>query len=323
MIFQLGFMGDFTNAKIRQYVMENTKIDFIEAFPERDNENKRVFKEVKMSVCILGATKRRMAETYKFPVRIHHDNFVDVNNEAMFISYKDVKSIDESYHAIPLIKKYELPIFLKMTDGCKRMSYFSKCYTGEVDISLDRQFITTSKSDSVMLRGAQVQKYYITNDISQGDILYLKEVEYLEKNTGVRSRHHEQRRIVMQGITGINEKWRLKMTMAYPPYFCANSVNYLRPSNEDDFDYYILGVLNSKLLNWFFAKLNTNSNVNGYEIDGLPIKIGTKDQQKKIKQLVRELMESLDDFKLKEIDDIVYSIYGISETEIPIIEGQF
>lgn len=84
-----------------------------------------------------------------------------------------------------------------------------------------------------------------------------------------------------------------------------------------------MGVLNSKLLNWFFAKLNTNSNVNGYEIDGLPIKIGTKDQQKKIKQLVRELMESLDDFKLKEIDDIVYSIYGISETEIPIIEGQF
>ena len=47
-------MGDATNSKIRQFVMENTQVDFIEAFPERDIESKRVFKEVKMSVCILG-----------------------------------------------------------------------------------------------------------------------------------------------------------------------------------------------------------------------------------------------------------------------------
>lgn len=321
LIFQLGFMGDYTNAKIRQYVMENTKIEFLEAFPERDNESKRVFKEVKMSVCILGAAKQHVPEDYKFPVRIHRDNFVDVNNEAMMISYKDVKSIDESYRAIPLIRKHELPIFLKMTDGCFRMSKYSKCFTGEVDISLDRQFITTSDQGSAMLRGAQVQKYFLTNDISQGDILYLKEDGYLEKNSGERSRHHERRRIVMQGITGINEKWRLKMTMAPHPYYCANSVNYLRPSTEDDFDYLILGILNSKLLNWYFAKLSTNSNVNGYEIDGLPIKIGTTEQQETIKRLVHEVMKNLDEERLREIDEIVYSIYGISEAEIPIIEG--
>ena len=201
------------------------------------------------------------------------------------------------------------------------MSEYSKCYTGEVDISLDKDYITTSDTDNLMLRGAQVQKYYITNDISQGDILYLKAEGYLSKNSGERSRHHEQRRIVMQGITGINEKWRLKMTMAEPPYFCANSVNYLMPSKDNDFDYFILGLLNSKLLNWYFAKLSTNSNVNGYEIDGLPIKEGTEEQQSRIKSLVKDLLEKSDDAKIKEIDEIVYSIYGITEYEIPIIEG--
>lgn len=49
--------------------MENTQVDFIEAFPERDIESKRVFKEVKMSVCILGATKRKVPSSYKFSVR--------------------------------------------------------------------------------------------------------------------------------------------------------------------------------------------------------------------------------------------------------------
>lgn len=321
LIFPLAFMGDFTNAKIREFVMNNTQIDFIEAFPERDIESKRVFKEVKMSVCILGATKHKVDSSYKFSVRIHQDKYVDENNEAMYISFDDVKAIDNEYFSIPLIKQHELSIFLKMTSDCKRMADYCKCYTGEIDISLDKEYITTSDTDDIMLRGAQVQKYFITNNISQGDILYLKADKYLSKNTGSRSRHHERRRIVMQGITGINEKWRLKMTMVYPPYFCANSVNYLMPSTENDFDFYILGLLNSKLLNWYFAKLSTNSNVNGYEIDGLPVKIGTDEQRMEIIDLVKDLLIQGNDEKIKRIDEIVYSIYEITEYEIPIIEG--
>ena len=77
------------------------------------------------------------------------------------------------------------------------------------------------------------------------------------------------------------------------------------------------------MLNWYFAKLSTNSNVNGYEIDGLPIKLGTNEQQIRIKKLVHELLDAPNDndSKQKEIDEIVYAIYGISENEIPIIEG--
>lgn len=321
LIFPLAFMGDLTAANIRQYVMENTRIDFLEAFPERDIESKRVFKEVKMSVCILGATKKKVAETYAFPVRINRDKYVDENNDIMKISYRDVKTIDDNSYTIPLIKQRELHIFLKMTENCKRMADYSKCYTGEIDISLDKQYISTSPEDELMLRGAQVQKYYITNDISQGDILYLKGDGYRQKKGGARSEHHNLRRIVMQGITGVNEKWRLKMTMAYPPYYCANSVNYLLPTKENDFDYYILGLLNSKLLNWYFSKISTNSNVNGYEIDSLPIKIGNEKQCNEIKTLVKALLEKEDDTKVRRIDDLVYEIYGITEYEVPIIEG--
>ena len=105
----------------------------------------------------------------------------------------------------------------------------------------------------------------------------------------------------MQGITGVNEKWRLKMTMAQPPYFCANSVNYLIPDMTDDFDYFILGILNSKLLNWYFAKLSTNSNVNGYEIDGLPIKMGTVEQRNEIIQLLVNYFNLMTKLKSKRL----------------------
>ena len=92
-------------------------------------------------------------------------------------------------------------------------------------------------------------------------------------------------------------------------------------NTENDFDYFILGVLNSKLLNWYFAKLSTNSNVNGYEIDGLPIKQGSKYQQDEIIKLVKEMLKKVDENKQKRINEIVYSIYGITESEVSIVES--
>jgi len=121
--------------------MENTKIDFLEAFPERDSESKRVFEEVKMSVCILGATKEKVNTNYKFPVRINKCNYVDENNEIMNISYDEIKIIDDDNNSIPLIKQHELDMFIKMTKDSKRMVEYSKCYTGEIDISLDKKYI--------------------------------------------------------------------------------------------------------------------------------------------------------------------------------------
>lgn len=89
----------------------------------------------------------------------------------------------------------------------------------------------------------------------------------------------------------------------------------------DDFDYFILGILNSKLLNWYFAKLSTNSNVNGYEIDGCQLRWEPLSKEMKLFNWIGELLQSYDEIKVKEIDDIVYQIYGITEYEKPIIEG--
>lgn len=321
LIFPLAFMGDSTNSMLRRFIMENTRIDFLEAFPERDNANTRVFKEVKMSVCILGATKTKVDSSYKFGVRINRDKYVDDNNSVMYISYNEIDVIDGEKHSIPIIQEHELPIFLKMSKDCKRMSEYSKCYTGEVDMSLDKKYITTSDKDALMLRGAQVQKYYTTNDISQGEIFYLRDESFLQNNRGERSEHHNRKRIVMQGITGINEKWRLKMTMINPPYFCANSVNYLIPPVDNDLDYFLLGVLNSKLINWYFSKQSTNSNVNGYEVDGIPIKEGTKAQQLEVISAVKKVLNNPEDVgEIQKIDHVIYDIYGITDYEIPIIE---
>ena len=320
LIFPMAFMCDLSASNLRRYVLKENVIDYLEAFPERDNENKRVFKSAKMSVCILGASKRKEINA-KFPVRISKDRFVDFNSPKTWMSKDDINLIDASSLTIPLMEPIEYEILLKVCKDSKRMIEFSKCYTGEIDLSLNKKYVHLENTYAKMLRGAQVQKFYITDNISQGDILYLDDVLYLQENNTPRSKHHCEKRIVMQGITGVNEKYRLKMAIADEGMFCANSVNYLICGDKI---YYFLGLLNSHLLNWFFAKLSTNSNVNGYEVDNIPIKIADAEARKEVENSVQLLLANPDNQVAgQKLDALVYDIYGLTEKEREVVEQRY
>lgn len=319
LIFPMAFMCDLSAKSLREYILNNNKIDYIEAFPERDDENKRVFRSAKMSVCILGASKTHVDGNTKFPMRISRNPFVDLTADIAYISKNDIIKIDEKSLTIPIVSPKEFSILIKICDGGKRLKSYSKCYTGEIDLSLNKKYIRLDSKYATMVRGVQIQKFYVTNEISQGDIYYLDEEAYLSENNAKKSHHHEIPRIVMQGITGVNEKDRLKMTILKAGVYCANSVNYILIKERI---YYFLGICNSKVLNWFFSKLSTNSNVNGYEVDNLPIKFGEDDICDEIEYRVKILLDHPDDEEeMSAIDALVYKIYGITNEEREIIEG--
>ena len=320
LIFPMAFMCDLSAAKLRKFVLNKNKIDYLEAFPERDNENKRVFKSAKMSVCILGSSKTLAKEDEQFPMRISTDRFVDLKSQKTMMSRKDIETIDSESLTIPLMTPDEYSILLKICEGSSRMSEYSKCYTGEIDLSLNKKYIHLEDTYARMLRGAQVQKFYTTDNISQGDILFLDSELYLKENKTPRSQHHLQSRIVMQGITGVNEKYRLKMSISKEGEYCANSVNYLMCGN---YNLYFLGLLNSHLLNWYFAKLSTNSNVNGYEVDNIPVRID-EDNRKRIEEFVNKMLDNPNDYQSEdELNALVYDIYGLSAREREIVEQRY
>lgn len=326
LIFPMAFMCDLSASALRKFFFEQERIQYIEAFPERDNENKRVFRSAKMSVCILGSNRDTGDAKAPFLMRINDDRYVNTTYKRVSITPEDIEMIDNKGLTIPLINAEELNILLKMCRGSKRMKEFSKCYTGEIDLSLDKKYVRLENSFHRMLRGAQIQKFYITDNISQGDIFYLDSEMYLKEVHSPRSEHHKYARIGMQGITGVNEKFRLKMTLIPENVFCANSVNYLLPNDSIE---YILGLCNSHLLNWFFRKLSTNSNVNGYEVDNLPVIVADEQCRKEVEMLVLQILESVsEDSSLaqkteEKLNTLVYSIYGLTDKEIEEVENSY
>ena len=96
---------------------------------------------------------------------------------------------------------------------------------------------------------------------------------------------------------------------------------------------FILGLLNSKLLHYYFSFIGVMTAGGAYTlkaatIESLPIAIGTREQQKEIALKVDSILNTKAADKQadvssieSEIDLLVYDLYGLSEEDIKIVEG--
>ena len=252
-----------------------------------------------------------------------------------FINKDGIALMDNTHYTIPLIKDKDFRLLKKIYLISKRLSSFAHCYTGEIDLTLGNKYITDDSKKSILIKGAIIDRYLIRKEMSQGEIKYLNSKLYLNENYGKKSMHHKTKRIVMQGITGINERIRLKMMIIDRDIFCANSVNYLIFKDKIFELKYYLALLNSSLLNYIFKLSSTNSNVNGYEVDNLPIITKNYNNEKPFIDLVDKIFVFTqdDDFQKnvnkqtkvreyeKQIDQLVYKLYSLTPEEIDIVEN--
>lgn len=322
-IFQNSFMGDRQATKLRKFILTNDKIIKIDSFPERDSKKKRVFESVKMSVCISLIQNTKVDGDYVFPVYIWDDKFKSSGLNTYF-SLNDVIAIDSQDYTIPRLRPEYKSTIIKLL---KKKEIPIKCIEGELNVTLHKKYFGSNASKPIILKGASIQRFYYTLQMSQGQIDYINEKEYLKDygNTE-KSSHHLFERIAMQGMTGANDKVRLIMSIVPKGCYLANSCNYILPTQAIDL-YCLLGFLNSKTLNWFFRCFSTNSNVNGYEVDNFPIPKLSENVQYEMSSLVKKIIEikqvnyTVDTSSIEnEIDRLVYRAYGLSEEDVRFIE---
>ena len=269
-IFQNSFLADLSAKNLRRYFLTKQKIVRLDSFPERDDVNRRVFKQAKISVCVLLAVNSK-AKEYSFALSIWSHRNMQHNKEAQFTNLEILEFDKESY-SIPSTTQIELHVLRKVANH-PRFKAIANCYQGEVNLSTYKPLLTTEPSFNTkpLLKGAGIQKWYFPEVMSQGQKEYVLYKQFLQKNKGRKSKHHLVKRLVMQGITGVDENIRIKAHVLGEGVFCAHSVNYMIFNNKEvDLGYY-LSILNSEIVNWYFKTFSTNSNVNSYEINNLPI----------------------------------------------------
>lgn len=321
-IFQNSFLGDLQAANLRRFALTNQTILKIDSFPERDNKKKRVFESVKMSVCVVLIRNAPSSSKYHFPVDIWEDRYKTKGMHTSF-SFNELQAIDSTSYTIPRLRQANIPTIVKLIQGFPAPL---KCIEGELNMTFHKKYFVKDSSKPTILKGAAIQKYHFTLQMSQGEVEYLNETLYLKDHGSTeKSKHHLYERIAMQGMTGANDKIRLIMSIVPKGYYLANSCNYILPIDNMSIQT-LLTLLNSKVLNWFFRCFSTNSNVNGYEVDKFPIPVITPEFDRALTSLCNVMEEATENNIVAKasvrIDHIVYHLYDLTYDEVLIVDPE-
>lgn len=289
------FSGNDT-AALRLYFINNTDIDSIVHYTEKD----RVFENVTQAVAVIVLSKCHHGESF---------TIIDAGN-AIPINYANLNK-DNKY-----VFKSSDAVIERMKKCTQKFGDICEGYQGDVNLALKRDYFCIGERQGTLplVRGIQISKYGYNPG---NEYCY---IAALSKN------HTHKERIVFQEVANMGLQHRVKGTILLN-VICGHSCNLLFSKNSQYNNKFVLAILNSKAVNYYFKFYNQTNHVPIGEIRKIPFPDSTLAQRNRLISIVDEVLAikrvSSNANTLsqeQEIDRIVYHLYGLTYDEVLIID---
>lgn len=223
------------------------------------------------------------------------------------ISIKDILN-ENTGNAIVAVssKEYRVLRKLRQFPVVKELPFVTNL-RGELDLTANKYNIVSTNTGYPLVRGRNIGYY---------NLLVTPDSEFVANefvNATKKRCYIEQERIICQQIANMNKDRRVTFALAPKNYVLGNSCNFITVGeNPYGIDIYtLLGLFNTKIINWLFKLTSSNNHVNNYEIDCFPIPVEAP-ELKKISTLAKAFLKEPNDAILDEIEELAYKAYGIS-----------
>ncbi|MGL2386404.1 DUF7149 domain-containing protein [Helicobacter pylori] len=321
LITQSSIMCDCSAQFTRELLLKYCQIHYFVEF----NKKQKLFSNVIQGVCILEFLKDRPNKKHAFKIAINNTQ-IQMNQ----IQYEQIKQ-DEilkffPLYEIPLIKSGEMEIVRKIkTDKILFRDLLEKSLQGNISTIHLKDIQDQKETNGRIYKGANCHRYFLDTQY-----LFAKDNQITQQ---IFEKNYYQNIIVTQNITGTSDPYRIHANLIEvknQEMLFLNTCN-LSYCKEREHAKFLVGLLNSRLLDWLFRKTSTNNHVNLYELETLPIpQITHKNQElahkitdyaDKILQAKEENPKANTQELEQEIDALVYQLYNLTHEEIKTIEN--
>jgi hypothetical protein len=177
-----------------------------------------------------------------------------------------------------------------------RLRQFAEFFQGEVNETNEKAkgtLVPSAKAGHLVTRGACICQY-VVRPASQGEDLYLDVRKFLaSKGRDTKAYHHQYRRTGLQESCPQNNFRRIIASLVPAGSFCNHKVNYL-PEHKSRYPLeVILGLLNSKLADWYFRLGSTNAAVSHYQVYNLPCPAFREEPEEPDAKVYSEAMKAM------------------------------
>lgn len=283
-----SLFGDISSTKLRKHILNSNKLSFIRYYPE----SARLFENVSQSTVIFNMQKNGKTDKIR----------IEVNQNKFDVDFKIIQKIFPDSYEVPLIDATGWRILKKISEQKKLKEIsFLRNRRGELDLSLNKSFITDHDTGWRLVRGNMINDKGIINKNGE----YVEINGFLDKKSDdYKKNDFNKKRIICQQVSNIDMHKRLKFVFAEKTDILGNSCNYITSTRKKEDLSKLYFLLNSELLNWRFKITSTNNHINNYELAELPILD----------------LDSFDiDNLIKDTDQTICKLYGLDKKEINYI----
>jgi Alw26I/Eco31I/Esp3I family type II restriction m6 adenine DNA methyltransferase len=315
-------LGDLSAEKLRRTLLLENSVKTVNDFPEGN----RLFANVTQSVSIIvlkrGGTTKKLRASFGLST---------VNEARRNRGYGiEIDKIPDSMRksmVVPRLAKEEWHVLRKLhTNPTLESIQWLSNRRGEFDLTLHKRFISTKGAR--LLRGSHIGRYALRAGRRTHNEFVDTASFHASIGSSTRIEDSRRPRIACQQVSNRNQRWRLKFAPVEPDLTLANSCNYVVLSKDSDPHLlnYLLGVLNSELMNWRFDISSTNNHVSNRELSGLPLpeftESGALDIVQRIGEIARNCAHTGRDYDV-ELEALVFSLYGLeTQSAKQILSGR-
>ena len=308
-------LGDLSAQALRRHLLSENRLLSVFEFPE----SSRIFQGVTQSVSVLVLSRGGTTTDFTLALNLKHLDKVRSDTSVRISSSRLARTIGPSL-VIPRLSREGWKILDKL-HRFPRLSQFdgAEVWRGELDLTLNKESISSTRTEHALVRGSNVSRFRLTNmeDGQFADMSKLRE----QLRSSARVQHAKVNRIATQQVSNMNQRWRLKCAHVPPSYALANSCNYIVLRNDElgrEAHWYLLGVLNSELMNWRFHLSSYNNHVSIRELKSLPIVNPHTSGEKSLQSLIggeARVLASSPDWNPARLEATVFSLYGLGRLE--------
>ncbi|MBL7894518.1 MAG: N-6 DNA methylase [Bacteroidia bacterium] len=182
---------------------------------------------------------------------------------------------------------------------------FTESYKGEINLGVKKKFISITKTpkSKLMVRGRQIGAFSIVE----------YPFEYCELEADNRA-HHKLERIIFPEISNQYLERRIKSYLCLGEFICSDTTNYMFSVKNNISNKFLLALLNSKVIDYFFKYYNTTNHIPIGEVRKIPFVFLDETLQEpfiKISNYILSLKRFNKDSSFFErlIDAMVYELY--------------
>lgn len=326
LIFPASFLNEATSEKLRAHLFQSCEVEELVEIPERA----KIFNGVNQATVILFLSKSPAKEG-GFLLRIGsnmHD--IGAKGDAIHVSYNELGSLTKNKMEVPLLSDPSLEwemikhlLLIPPFQGDMTTLPIGTITVGQVDETIDKEFISENYTGDIFVKGIHLKEYAVDLTPEGRQPRWVHKEAFLKKRPSALSTI-SQPRIIGRNTLNKACSRRLKFALLPPGYVCSNSIKQVVVADPGIDPLYLLALLNSSTLNWYFELFNDQNNIRNYSVEALPIVRAAAETQRTFAGVVTLLMGSTGkerEYLDKNIlDPMVYELY-FSESKFELIEA--